>query len=306
MEIILQTQNLEKKYGSRPVVKQVNMNICRGDIYGFVGENGAGKTTIIRLLTGIANVTSGTYSLFGVPNTNREILKARKKISAVVESPSLYLSLNAYDNLVLQCKTLGVETEIIDGILETVGLSYLRNDKKQVKDFSLGMRQRLGIAVALIGTPEFIILDEPMNGLDPEGIIEVRELILKLNKENNITFLISSHILSELAKVATKYGFIHYGQLVQEITAEHLKELSRKCIEVVVQSNQKANKAMDKLKIKEYKCLGDKLIRIYDDIRIIDLVKALDVEGMEIEKIYNRDENIEEYYMKLIGGAHHD
>lgn len=307
MEYIVKTRQISKVYKNQYAVDNVDMNIVRGDIYGFVGENGAGKTTIIRLLTGLANVSSGTYELFGVDCKDANISTSRRKMSAVVESPSLFLNLSAYDNLLLQCKQLGIkDLSIINSTLETVGLSYLKSEKKTVKDFSLGMRQRLGIAVALIGNPEFIILDEPMNGLDPEGILEVRELILKLNREMNITFLISSHILTELAKVATKYGFIHHGKLIQEIRATDLAEASKKCLEIIVDDNEKAARVLEELKITNYKKIGTKMLRIYEEVKIVKLVKALDAVGVDIEKISNKDENIEEYYLKLIGGRHND
>ena len=225
MESVLSTNGLTKQYRRHKVVNGVDMHINRGDIYGFVGENGSGKTTVIRLITGLISPKSGSFELFGVSNRSGKIGKARSRIGAVVESPSIYLNMSAYDNLKTQCAVLGIRDEgRILSVLEDVGLEELYKDKKHAGNFSLGMLQRLGIAMALLGEPEFLILDEPMNGLDPAGIVGVRELILKLNRERGITFLISSHILTELSLVATKYGIISKGKLIREITAEQLHE----------------------------------------------------------------------------------
>ena len=211
MKYVLQTFGLSKKYKNQWALKDVNMHISKGDIYGFVGENGSGKTTIIRLITGLIFPTEGKLALFGVNSDSPEILVQRKKTGAIVESPSIYMNMSAAENLRLQCSILGITENVeerVKATLNEVGLADMYENKKHASNFSLGMRQRLGIGMALLGEPEFIILDEPMNGLDPAGIVEVRELILKLNQEKKITFLISSHILSELALVATKYGII--------------------------------------------------------------------------------------------------
>ena len=199
MSYVLETFNLSKRYKNQWALKDVNMHVSKGDIYGFVGENGSGKTTVIRLVTGLISATEGNVALFGVRDDNKEILLKRKKMGAIVESPSIYMNMSASDNLRLQCTILGIKQGVEDKIktvLAEVGLFDQYESKKHASNFSLGMRQRLGIGIALIGDPEFIILDEPMNGLDPAGIVEIRELILKLNHEKQITFLISSHIVS--------------------------------------------------------------------------------------------------------------
>ncbi len=305
MEYILSTNSLTKQYKGVKVVNSVNMHIRKGDVYGFVGENGAGKTTIIRLLTGLANPSGGDFDLFGVNSKTGDISTIKRKMAAVVESPSIYLNMSAYDNLVLQCRLLGIKDfSIIPDVLEQVGLSDVLNDKKSAGRFSLGMRQRLGIAMALIGNPEFIILDEPMNGLDPEGIIGIRELIIKLNTEKGITFLISSHILDELQKVATTFGFIHKGELIRELTVEQLHEECRKCIEIVVENVDYTLKVLEELEeINSYKVLQNGTIRIYDEITVNALVKILDTKNIMIKKFNSNDENIEEFYLNMIRGG---
>ena len=215
---VLETKNLTKRYNLYNAVDHVNMHIEKGDIYGFVGENGAGKTTIIRMITGIANPTEGDFELFGVNNNSKEIANAKKKLAGIVEAVSINTNMTAKDNLKYQAMISGkkITNDEINQLLKRVGLNADAIEKKNVGSFSLGMRQRLGIAITLINEPEFIILDEPMNGLDPKGFIEIRDVILELNKEG-ITFLISSHILSELDKICNKIGFISHGKLIKEL-----------------------------------------------------------------------------------------
>lgn len=217
MDVILQTKNLTKKYGNKIVVDHVSMTICKGDIYGFIGKNGAGKTTLIRMVCGLAKPTIGNLSLFG----SDHLVENRAKLGTVIESPALFPNMTARENLIVQCKLQNItDLRKIDEILELVGLHD--TNKKKAKNFSLGMRQRLAIAIALIGEPELLILDEPTNGLDPEGIKEIRELIVHLNQARGLTVLISSHILGELSKFATRYGIIHKGKLIEELTEEDL------------------------------------------------------------------------------------
>ena len=219
MTAILRTNHLTKRYNNRAVVNDLSMTIHEGDIYGFIGKNGAGKTTLIRMITGLASPSDGNILLFGSP----ELKVGRSAIGTVIESPALYPGMTARQNLIVQCKLQGIRDESqADAILTLVGLDDTGH--KKAKDFSLGMRQRLAIAIALIGSPRLLILDEPTNGLDPEGIKEVRELILKLNRDRKITVLISSHILGELSKFATRYGIIHHGKLIEEFTENQLWE----------------------------------------------------------------------------------
>ena len=304
MEYVLKTTALQKRYGSFTALNGVNMHIPRGAIYGFVGKNGAGKTTLIRLICGLQFPTSGEYSLFGIPNTSKEIVKSRKRMGAVVETPSIYSDMTAEDNMKEQYRILGLPSfETIPGLLKLVGLPA--TGKKKVKNFSLGMRQRLGIAVALAGNPDFLVLDEPANGLDPQGIIEMRELILKLNRENGITVLISSHILDELSRLATHYGFIDHGTILREISAEDLDAACRKCLCVTVSNVQALCMALDEKSL-EYRVLSDDQAEIYSSIGITDLVETLSAKGCIISGLREREEGLENYYMNLIGGNHHE
>lgn len=304
MEYVLETRGLQKKYGSLTVLNNVNMHIPRGAIYGFVGKNGAGKTTLIRLICGLQFPTLGEYSLFGISNTSAEISKSRKRTGAVVETPSIYLDMSAEDNLKEQYRILGLPTfETIPELLKLVGLED--TGKKKAGNFSLGMRQRLGIAVALAGNPDFLALDEPVNGLDPEGIIEMRELILKLNREKGITVLISSHILDELSRLATHYGFIDRGTILREISAEDLEASCRKCLCVTVSDMQALCVALDALGL-EYHTLSDTQAEIYGSISVTDLVEALSANGCVISNLHEREEGLESYYINLIGGTQHE
>ena len=284
-------------------VDGVDMHIERGDIYGFVGENGSGKTTVIRLITGLIFPHSGSFKLFGVENTDAEIGKARARIGAIVESPSIYLNMSAYDNLKQQCLLLNKNEDRILPVLTDVGLEALYSDKRTAGNFSLGMRQRLGIAMVLLGDPEFIILDEPMNGLDPAGIVEIRELILRLNRRG-ITFLISSHILTELSLVATKYGIISKGRLIKEISAEQLRQECEK--------NTMLD-ATDPAALKECICrtFPDHTVkdtpcgvRILGDIDLNSVLKAVLAENITLLSVNCSQVSFEEYYLSMIGGKH--
>ena len=253
MKYILTADNLNKNYRHSHALHNFSMHIPKGAIYGFVGENGAGKTTLIRTICGLQAPTSGTYSLYGVKNTDKCIREAQQRIGAVVESPAVYLDMNAENNLKYQYHVLGLPT--YDGLKELLHLVGLeKTGRKKVRNYSLGMKQRLGIAVALVGNPDFLILDEPTNGLDPQGIIELRELILKLNRQRQITVLISSHNLDELSRIATHYGFIVNGAMAKEITAEELDKACRKCAVLTVTDTGVLARALDLIGINS-KCI---------------------------------------------------
>lgn len=306
MDYILRTFDIVKKYKNQYALNKINMNIKQGDIYGFVGENGSGKTTIIRLITGLIFATSGSFELFGVKNDDPKIYDVRKKVGAVVETPSIYNNFSAYDNLKMQGILLGVKDDRkIKEVLKVVGLEELYDNPKHASNFSLGMKQRLGIAMALLGQPQFLILDEPMNGLDPEGIVEIRELILKLNKEHNITFLISSHILTELALVATKYGIISKGKIIKEISNEQLKKECRNSLMIKVSNPIKAKEIVSSIyNVEDIELLNDGII-IFGEININKIVSTIINKGIEIISINSEQTNFEDYYLNLLRGERH-
>ncbi|MCI8693292.1 MAG: ATP-binding cassette domain-containing protein [Lachnospiraceae bacterium] len=304
MEYVLQTDSLTKKYRHFKALDQLTMNVPRGAIYGFVGKNGAGKTTLIRLVCGLQAPTSGGYTLYGRKNTDRDIPKSRRRMGAVVETPSIYLDMTARDNLKQQYRILGLPSyDGMQDILELVGLAD--TGKKIARHFSLGMRQRLGIAIALAGSPDFLILDEPVNGLDPQGIIEMRELILKLNREHQITFLISSHILDELSRLATHYGFIDRGQMVKEISAADLAKVCRKCIRLEVTNAGALARVLDGMEV-EYRIVSDREADVYGKVGVSRLTLALAEQNCEVLSMQERDESLESYYISLIGGQKND
>lgn len=300
MEYVLKTNNLVKRYGGFTALSGLNMNVPKGAIYGFIGKNGAGKTTLIRLICGLQNPTAGSFTLYGTENSDRNIAKCRKRMGAVVETPSIYLNMTAEENLKQQYLVLGLPNyEGIKELLALVGLSD--TGKKKAKNFSLGMRQRLGIAVALAGNPDLLVLDEPINGLDPQGIVEIRELILKLNREKNITFLISSHILDELSRIATHYGFIDKGFLVKEMSAEELDNACRKCIRVEITKPEALAQVLDEMGI-DYKFVSDNVADIYSKPNVTQLTLALADKGCEIISLKEQDESLESFYIGLLGG----
>lgn len=295
MDTILKTNALVKKYGEATVLNNINMTINRGDIYGFVGKNGAGKTTFMRTVLSLTSPTSGEIKLFG----DKTIEEVGLRVGSLIEAPGLYKNSTAYENLKRFSIIYGADEEKIPEILQLVGLD--NTGKKKAKDFSLGMRQRLGIAIALLGDPEILLLDEPINGLDPAGIKDIRDLILKLNKEKNITFLISSHLLDELAKVVTKYGFINNGTLFEEIEAKNLLEKCKQQVIIEVDDTKKALSIIETI-------IDKKLVKTKDNIIIIDsnedtafintkLVKG----GVSVSSIYSNSISLEDYFMERIG-----
>ncbi len=304
MEYVLTCEKLSKRYGRFQALDECSMHIEKGAIYGFVGKNGAGKTTLLRVICGLQEPSAGTYTLYGRKNGDRGLAGIRRRVGAVVETPAVYEGMTARENLRQQYRILGLPSfDTIPGLLELVGLGD--TGKKKVRNFSLGMRQRLGIAVALAGSPDFLILDEPANGLDPEGMIEIRELILKLNRERQITVLISSHILRELSRMATHYGFIDHGRIVQEIRADALERACRKCLRLCVSDTEVLARVFSE-RHWEYTILSDAEAELYERPEVTELVQTLARESCRVLTIRERDENLEGYYVNLIGGGSHE
>jgi len=299
----LKTYNITKKYGEQLAVDNVNMTIKKGDIYGFIGQNGAGKTTLIRLITGLIHKSGGEIELLGA-NEENELNKARTMVGSLIESPSLYTNMTARENLEVSRLVRNIPgKKCIDEVLELVGLKDV--EKKKVKNFSLGMRQRLGIANALMGNPKLLILDEPINGLDPMGIVEIRELLKKINKEKDMTILISSHILSELSELATTYGIISNGKLIEEITAKQLSEKCRQYIDLKVDDTARAVILLEReLGISDYEVLEDSNIKVFSNLDNVGEVNSLlSRSGIIVESISVKGENLEEYFMNKVGGV---
>ena len=304
MEMMLTVQDLTKRYHDFKALDHFSMNVEKGAIYGFVGRNGAGKTTLIRTICGLQTPSQGTYTLLGRKHNDPKITKSRRKMGAVIETPSLYRELNARENLEVQLRMLGLaESSETDRLLALVGLS--ETGRKKVKDFSLGMRQRLAMAVALAGDPDFLVLDEPVNGLDPQGIIEVRELILKLNQKHQVTVMISSHNLDELSRLATVYGFIDHGRMVKEIAADELEKTCRKCVELSVGSPEAAVETLE-LTGADYRVTAADTVEIYGEIGLSDLLLKLAQNGCAVLSMKARDESLESYYLSLVGGRDHE
>lgn len=302
MEYILKTEKLTKIYGGIKAVNEVSMSVRKGDIYGFIGKNGAGKTTFMKMISGLATPTAGSMELFG----KSDLEQARKRIGTLIEDPGVYPNMTAEENLEIVRRNLGIpERAATREMLEFVGLDSA--GKKKVKNFSMGMKQRLGLAVSLIRNPDFLVLDEPINGLDPAGIKEVRELLLKLNREKQITILISSHILGELSKVATRYGIIRDGVLMEEFGVKELEERCRKCQKITVNDVGLAASILEKkLSISYYDVLEGNVLRIFERIEdAAQINRDLITGGVEITESCLSGLDLEGYFMDLLenGGS---
>ncbi len=298
MEYVLQTEALTKVYGKARVVKEVDMHVERGSIYGFIGKNGAGKTTFMRMVAGLAAPASGSMTLFG----SKELEKQRVRIGTLIESPGIYPGMTARENLEILRLSLGItEKGRVEEMLLMAGLSDA--GKKKVKHFSMGMKQRLGIAIAMLRNPDFLILDEPINGLDPAGIKEIRDLILKLNREKQITILISSHILGELSKIATHYGIIREGALIEEFEAKELELRCRRCQKLSVDNTEQAARILEEvLHIRNFDVPKPGTIRIFE--RLEDLAetnRVLVQNGIALSESYLAGQDLEGYFMELLG-----
>ncbi|MCY6958537.1 ABC transporter ATP-binding protein [Clostridium brassicae] len=306
MENILKTYNLTKRYGATAVVDNISMNIKKGEIYGFLGRNGAGKTTTLRMLMGLISPTKGEYELFGKKMRDRSVFG---RIGAIIETPGFYPNLTARENLDIHRRLMGIPNkEYIDEALEIVGLTNYDIKKKKVHKYSLGMKQRLGVARALLHKPEFLILDEPTNGLDPVGIKEMRETLLELNKKKEITILISSHILGEIQQLATKIGIIHKGKLLEEIDYSSFEKKNRHYINLKVSDDKKAVTILEKdMNIKDYEVIDNNIIRVYEMLDKSNAVaKNMISQGIEVYEVNVMNDTLEDYFVRLTGGGQGD
>lgn len=292
---LIETTNLTKKYGGLVAVDNVTLSVKRGDIVGLVGRNGAGKTTLIRMLTGLVKPTSGTFAV--MPNQ----VRTDTTVAAIVEKPSIYTDMTAIDNLRAQSMLLGIkqDDEYLRRTLELVGLS--KTLRQRVKNFSLGMKQRLAIAMTLVGKPELLILDEPINGLDPQGIHDLREIFIKLNRDFGITIVVSSHILSELSKFATVYFFMERGRLIKQITAEELENFGTKRLRVTVSDTEKAQLILQQFG--KVEIVSHDAVELCGDTPATEVLLCLAKEGIAASNIVNVGDNLEEFFIGLVGGA---
>lgn len=302
MENIISVRNLNKRYGKKTVLDNLNMNLKKGDIYGLVGKNGAGKTTLIRMILSLANIDSGEIELFGKIDEKEKLLE-HKKIGNIIETPAFYSFFTAKQNLEYYRIQRGIAGgKSIDEVLEMVGLDDVGN--KKFKKFSLGMKQRLGLALALLGEPELLILDEPTNGMDPMGIREVREVLIRLNKLSGVTILVSSHILGELSQLANCYGFLKDGKIVEEISEEELNEKCRHHLLIKVDDCKKASVILEQvLSNNSYEVLPDGFIKVYRELDKPQIINRALVEGgVDVYSLERVGVNLEDYFINLIGG----
>ena len=294
MEYVIETKNLTKRYPNKTATNNVNMHVKKGDIYGFIGKNGAGKTTTMKMILGLANPTTGQVLI----NGNSNLVNERKKIGSLIEAPGLFKNKTAYENLKQFSLICGGNDKEIKEILEIVGLS--NTGSRKASNFSLGMRQRLGIGIALLGNPEILILDEPINGLDPEGIKDVRDTLIKLNKEKGVTLIISSHLLDELAKITTRYGIINEGELVEEISSEELLKKTSKSLKLKTSDNLKA---LEILKASEFDGIIDgEYISLKNHMDESNLIAKIIVKsGLELFELSINNSDFENYFIERLG-----
>lgn len=300
---VIQTMGLSKRYKDNWAVDHLDLQVEQGDIYGFIGRNGAGKSTTLKLLCGLARPTQGEALIFGKPIRDSV---ARRRVGALIEQPGLYPDLSGRENLRLYATLLGLDSPArqVDEILETVGLSP--KEKKPVKHYSMGMKQRLGVGLALLGGPDLLLLDEPINGLDPEGIREMRELLLRLNRERGLTLLISSHILGELSKIATRYGIIQQGRMVEQITAGELAQKCTDYLHLQADQPQKAAALLEReLRLSRWEMRPEGEIRIYETVDTKAIGQILTQAGIAVEEMGLHRQDLESYFLERMGGADH-
>lgn len=299
MDSVLELRNVRKSFGKQVVLDDINLTIHQGDIYGLIGRNGAGKTTILKIIVSLIHQDKGEILLFG--RTHGEgYMKQLTRTGSVIETPVANNELTARQNLKYYCKVKGiVNRNAVDEALDFVGLSDTKN--KKFKNFSLGMRQKLGLAIALLNQPDFLILDEPINGLDPIAIVEFRNLLIRLNQTRQITILISSHILGELYQMVTKFGILNHGKIIKELTKEEFEIQSREFIQLDVDQPQLATTVLDRLGIHQFKVVGDHEIAIYElNVSNAQIVNELVATNVQIETIIRKHTNLENYFKTMI------
>ena len=303
MEYILKTNLLTKQFKKQKAVDSISIQIERGAIYGLIGRNGAGKTTFLRMISGLAKPTSGEMELMGLSSADGKINTAFERVGCLIEQPGIYKNMNAFENLKLKAMCCGVYSkDYINQKLALVGLDYV--GKKAVGNFSLGMKQRLGIAMAMIGEPDLLVLDEPINGLDPQGIIEVRDIIHKINHEQNVTIVISSHILEELSKIATHYGIINNGKLLEQLSRDELMDKCAERLEIVTDSPEQACVVLDEIGGISYKVVDKQTVYVLNRIEDSALINAnLSKAGIPVQSIGRKNESLEDYFIDLISKA---
>lgn len=300
---LLSTINLTKQYGKSRAIDNVNIHIRKGAIYGFIGRNGAGKTTLLRIVSGLASPTQGEVELFGC--RGRKLQQIRSRVGCLIESPGLYGNMSAKENLKLKCLLFGMnQPGYVEEILDVVGLSD--TGRKKAKHFSLGMKQRLAIGLALVGEPDLLVLDEPINGLDPQGIVEMRDTILRLQRDRNMTILISSHILEELSKIATHYGIIHNGVLLEELDRESLMERCGERIDITLPNPEQAIPVLDEMGFTQYQVVDQKHLHVFERLEeIAQINQRLAQKGIPVQGITVTSEELENYFLNLTGGGSH-
>lgn len=299
-ETVLKATGITKKYGAAKALDKVSIEIKRGMIYGLIGENGAGKSTFMRTIMGLISIDEGSIELFGTT----DLQAARRRMGQSIETPALYPELTARDNLRIQAANGGVSDREIEDLLKMMRLE--NTGKKKAKNFSLGMRQRLAIANALITNPEFLILDEPTNGMDPAGMAEMREIIQRLVKERGITVLLSSHLLDELSQIATHYGILHEGHLIKELSKEELAQESRQFIKIDTSATEQAVTVLDSLGYRDYFVQSSRVIQLFEGIDQVAAINQALVEAkVPVDGIHLVGQKLEDYFLQLTGGNPH-
>ena len=303
LEYLLETDNITKRYGPIVAVDHVSIRLKQGEIYGLIGRNGAGKTTLLKMLAGLAKPTEGSFTIFG--ESAEKTSRMRDRVGVLIETPGLYPNLSAMGNMKIMAMIVGENDDLyLKELLEDVGLGGI--GKRHVKAFSMGMKQRLGIAMSLVGHPDILLLDEPINGLDPQGIVEVRELISKLNRERNITILISSHILEELSKIVTRYGIIHNGRIIDQFSQSELLRRCQERIELRPSDPTKAVTIIEKMGISDFKVVDNSVLHIFERLEDSgEIVLELAKNDIKTLNISIKNENLEDYFLHVTGGANY-